>query len=144
MRPRLATIVARILVLATAAFSSAASQAPSRAPAAAAADRPSARYTITLTQNIWTSLLLDSSTGRIWQVQFSVSDSAFAERLPLNEEALVPPAAGRVGRFVLQETQNIFTFLLLDQDDGRVWQVQWSNDVKKRGIVRQLSKPPTP
>ena len=144
MRPRLATIVARILVLATAAFSSAASQAPSRAPAAAAADRPSARYTITLTQNIWTSLLLDSSTGRIWQVHFAVSDSAFAGRLPLNEEALVPPAAGRVGRFVLQETQNIFTFLLLDQDDGRVWQLQWSNDAKTRGIMRQLSKPPTP
>jgi hypothetical protein len=59
----------------------------------------------------------------------------------LNEEAFAPPAAARVGRFTLQETPNIFTFLLLDQDDGRVWQVQWSNDADKRGVMRQLSDP---
>jgi hypothetical protein len=65
----------------------------------------------------------------------------FTGRLALNEEAFAPPAAARVGRFTLQETQNIFTFLLLDQDDGRVWQVQWSNDADKRGVMRQLSEP---
>jgi len=86
-------------------------------------------------------LLLDSSTGRIWQVHFALSDSSFAGRLALNDEALAPPAAAHVGRFTLQETQNIFTFLLLDQDDGRVWQVQWSNDADQRGVMRQLSEP---
>jgi len=84
-------------------------------------------------------LLLDSSTGRIWQVHFAVSDSSFAGRLTLNEEAFAPPEAAHVGRFTLQETQNVFTFLLLDQDDGRVWQVQWSNEKDQRGVLRQLS-----
>jgi hypothetical protein len=103
--------------------------------------RPTSRFTLTPTQNVWTSLLLDSSTGRIWQIHFGVSDSAFAGRVPVNEEKLVPPASARHGRFVLQETQNIFTFLLLDQEDGRVWQVQWSNDEENRGIIRRLSGP---
>jgi hypothetical protein len=80
----------------------------------------------------------------VWQVHFALADSAFAGRLALNEEPLVPPAAARVGRFVLQETNNMFTFLLLDQEDGRVWQVQWSNEPDGRGIVQQLSKPPSP
>lgn len=103
--------------------------------------RPNSRFTLTPTQNIWTSLLLDTSTGRIWQVVFAVSDSVFAGRLALNEEAFAPPTTARVGRFTLHETQNIFTFLLLDQDDGRVWQVQWSTDAEKRGVMRQLSAP---
>ncbi|HEV2751249.1 MAG TPA: hypothetical protein VGV12_12070 [Gemmatimonadales bacterium] len=102
--------------------------------------RPSSRFTLTPTQNLWVSLLLDSSNGRIWQVHFSVSDSALAGRVPLNEDPLAPPDSAHAGRFSLQETSNIFTFLLLDHDDGRVWQVQWSNDADKRGIVRVLSK----
>src|SRR2546425_1053327 len=40
--------------------------------------RPNSRFTLTPTQNTWASLLLDSSTGRIWQVHFAVSDSLFA------------------------------------------------------------------
>jgi hypothetical protein len=102
--------------------------------------RTGPRFTLTPTQNISVSLLLDSSNGRIWQVHFSVNDSDFAGRLPINGDTLAPPASAHDGRFVLQETSNIFTFLLLDRDDGRVWQVQWSNDADKRGIVRVLSE----
>lgn len=101
--------------------------------------RSDARFTLTPTQNIWTFLLLDSSNGRVWQVHYAVADSAFAGRLAINEDALTPAASAHVGRFTLQETQNIYTFLLLDQDDGRVWQLQWSNDESNRGIVRVLS-----
>lgn len=102
--------------------------------------RPASRFTLTPTQNVWVVLLLDSSNGRIWQIHYSVSDSTFAGRLPISEEALVPATAARAGRFTLQETRNMFTFLLVDQDDGRVWQVQWSNDESARGVMRQLSK----
>ena len=102
--------------------------------------RPASRFTLTPTQNIWVVLLLDSSNGRIWQIHFSVSDSDFAGRLPISEEALVPATAAHAGRFTLQETSNMFTFLLLDHDDGRVWQVQWSNDESARGVMRQLSQ----
>ena len=103
--------------------------------------RTDVRFTLTPTQNIWTFLLLDSNNGRVWQVHFSISDSAFAGRLPINESALIPPSLAHVGRFTLQETQNIFNFLLVDQDDGRVWQIQWSNEESQRGIIPVSSAP---
>ena len=101
--------------------------------------RSDVRFTLTPTQNIWTFLLLDSYNGRVWQVQYALSDSTFSGRLAINEDALTPPTSAHVGRFTIQETHNIFNFLLLDQDDGRVWQIQWSNDDKARGIVRTLT-----
>jgi hypothetical protein len=101
--------------------------------------RPDVRFTLTPTQNIWTFLLLDSTNGRVWQVQFAISEDASTGRLAINEDALTPATSAHVGRFTLQETQNIFNFLLLDQDDGRVWQLQWSNETGSRGIVRELS-----
>jgi len=97
------------------------------------------RFTLTPTENIWTLLLLDTSNGRVWQVQYALSESTFAGRLAINEEALTPATSAHVGRFTLQETHNTFNFLLLDQDDGRVWQIQWSHDESQRGIVRVLS-----
>jgi hypothetical protein len=97
------------------------------------------RFKLFPTKNLWTFLLLDSNNGRVWQVHYSLTDTTFAGRLPLNESELAPPASAHLGRFALRETQNTFTFLLLDQDDGRVWQLQWSNDDEKRGIVRVLA-----
>jgi hypothetical protein len=130
------------LVLAPAVHHCMLAQEPSRTGerAGVAPRRPDVRFTLTPTQNIWTFLLLDSNNGRVWQVQYSMSDSSFAGRLSVNENALTPPASAHVGRFTLQETKNIFNFLLLDQDDGRVWQIQWSNDEANRGIVRVLSE----
>ena len=72
-------------------------------------------------------------------MHFAVSDSAFSGRLALNEDVLAPAVGAHIGRFAIRETQNIFTFLLLDQDDGRVWQVQWSNEARNRGIVKVLA-----
>ena len=129
-----------LVVLAVIPFRPVLSQAAPRERLTPAPVRPNSRFTLSPTQNMWVSLLLDSSNGRIWQVHFGVTDSAFAGRLPLNEHALAPPASAHVGRFSLQETANIFTFLLIDQDDGRVWQVQWSNDADQRGIMRVLSE----
>jgi hypothetical protein len=42
--------------------------------------------------------------------------------------------AGKPGRYTLVATLNIFNFVLLDQEDGRAWQVQWSPDSEKRFI----------
>jgi hypothetical protein len=38
-------------------------------------------------------------------------------------------------RFTLYATKNIYNFILLDQLDGKVWQVQWSTEIKNRMIV---------
>src|SRR5260370_25466623 len=114
------------LSLISPAYRAVAAQGVQREQAAPAPIRPNSRFTLTPTQNIWISLLLDSSTGRIWQVHFAVSDSSFAGRLALNEEAFAPPAAAHVGRFTLQKTHNNCPFLLLVQYGCRIWQVACS------------------
>src|SRR5207247_3374182 len=90
------------------AYRAVAAQGVQVAHTAPAPIRPNSRFTLTPTQNIWTSLLLDSSTGRIWQVHFAVSESSFAGRLALNEEEFAPLAAASVGILTFQVTQYIF------------------------------------
>jgi hypothetical protein len=78
------------------------------------------------TENMWNQLLLDTRTGELWQVSFTVSDDSVRSKIPLN---LTPLASGKnavIGRFTLYPTDNIWNFLLLDQIDGRVWQCQFS------------------
>jgi hypothetical protein len=53
-------------------------------------------------------------------------------RTPLNIENLA--ADGRIGRFTLYPTDNIWTFLMVDQDNGRLWQAQFSIADENRGI----------
>lgn len=87
------------------------------------------RYILVATQNERTFLELDTATGRIWQVHFRTNPTGTLGRIAVNEESLVP--IGELlwpGRFVLYPTTNFWNFLLLDQSDGRVWQVQFSLD----------------
>ena len=37
-------------------------------------------------------------------------------------------------RFTLYPTQNMYNFILLDQVNGKTWQVQWSTEYANRGI----------
>jgi hypothetical protein len=53
----------------------------------------------------------------------------------LNEIELVYNDEEVNGRFKLEPTQNIYNFILLDQIDGRVWQVQWSFKANERFVI---------
>jgi hypothetical protein len=85
---------------------------------------PSAPYRLFRTQNVYMFLLLDTRTGQISQVQWSIeTDKRFVSSL--NPRPLVE--GDKPGRFTLYPTQNVYTFLLLDQDTGNSWQVQWGS-----------------
>ena len=100
------------------------------------------RYRLFATENIWTLILLDTTTGRSWQVQYSLDDTPTA-KLVINESSLLPSGVTpKNGRFTLQPTRNMYTFLLLDREDSRIWQLQWSLDPSKRGLVDTI--PPRP
>lgn len=94
-------------------------------------------YQLFPTQNIWIFIKLDTRNGKMWQVQYSVNDDNKGE-IVLNSLPLVSEANETKGRFTLYPTENIYNFLLLDQIDGTIVQVQWSLDAKKRGIVEVL------
>ena len=91
-------------------------------------ENPSAKFQLYPTQNMWTVLKLDTRTGKIWQVQYSVDDDNFRGEIVLNDVLLITSGELKDGRFNLYPTQNIFNFILLDQIDGKMCQVQWSTE----------------
>ena len=66
----------------------------------------------------------------MWQVQYDIKGS---ERFEVN---LNTDPFARDGRFTLYPTQNMWTFILLDQIDGRMWQVQWSMKEDSRFVIQ--------
>lgn len=94
-----------------------------------------ARFVMFPTENMWTFLKLDSQNGKIWQVQYSVDENDFRGEIELNNKSLVSGDKTQNGRFTLYPTKNMFNFILLDQVDGRMWQVQWSTKEDGRLII---------
>ena len=97
------------------------------------------RYRLFPTQNNWTFLKLDTRTGRIWHVQYTINEgSSFQNIISLWSQVEDSEDALNNGRFTLQPTKNRWTFLLLDQVDGRIWHVQWSIDDSPEGIMEEI------
>ena len=95
-------------------------------------------YKLYPTDNMWTFLKLDTRTGKIWQVQYSVNSDNYGE-VVVNELDLTYGSNEKAGRFELYPTQNMYNFILLDKKEGLVAQVQWSMDADNRGLVRIIS-----
>ena len=91
-------------------------------------------YRLFSTQNKWTYIKLNTRNGQMWQVQYSLEDNNF--EVPLSLITRVSKEEEKNGRFFLYPSQNIWNFILLDQLDGRVWQVQWSTEQKNRMVIQ--------
>lgn len=91
------------------------------------------KFKLYKTQNMWTFLKLDTSTGQIWQVQYSTKGEEYRFETPLSLDKL--NTSGINGRYELYDTDNIYNFVMLDQFDGMTYQVQWSGDVENRFVI---------
>ena len=91
------------------------------------------RFQLYKTQNMWTFLKLDTSTGQIWQVQFSTEGDEYRFETPLS--LTVINKSNINGRFVLYPTDNIYNFVMLDCIDGDSYQVQWSSEKENRFVI---------
>lgn len=80
------------------------------------------------TTNMWTFIKLDTRNGKLWQVQYSIDGDEFETILSERELA----TDGMPGQFVLYPTSNMWTFLLLNSENGSVYHVQWNQDADKR------------
>ena len=96
------------------------------------------KYKLYPTKNMWTFLKLDTQTGKVWQLQYTVNDDNAGEWI-VNDRALNFDNLEISGRFELYPTENFYNFLLLDKSTGNVWQVQWSTNEDNRGIVNIIS-----
>lgn len=102
-------------------------------------DNPNATFQLFPTQNMWNFIKLNTQTGEMWQVQYAINDDPKRYSIVMNDIILIDSSDKKVnGRFTLYPTENIYTFLLLDTIDGRVWQVQWSTKPENRGIVGRI------
>lgn len=98
------------------------------------------RYRLYPTQNMWTFLKLDTQDGRIWQIQWTLDDVSKAKVYNTLTSINLIPLIGESekrnnGRFELYPTSNLYNFILMDQIEGRIWQVQWSQDISQRAII---------
>lgn len=83
------------------------------------------------TRNMYTFIKLNTRNGQMWQVQWGTESKYQFESL-LSDISRVSKAEERNGRFFLYPTTNLYNFILLDQIDGRVWQIQWSLKPEER------------
>lgn len=81
-------------------------------------------YRLFSTRNLYTFIKLNTRNGQMWQVQWG-TESRYRFESILSDVSRVSKDEERSGRFFLYPTSNIYNFILLDQIDGRTWQVQW-------------------
>jgi hypothetical protein len=83
-----------------------------------------AKFLLFPTKNIYNFLKLNTRTGEVSIVQYSLDGKEGEVKIQSHYYPLVSKEEQSNGRFYLYPTTNIFNFLLMDQIDGRVWQVQ--------------------
>lgn len=95
-------------------------------------------YRLFATNNTYNFIKLNTRNGQMWQVQWSLKDNQF--ETTLSDISRVTKDSEKNGRFFLYPTTNTYNFILLDQIDGRAWQVQWNFDAEKRMVARILNE----
>ena len=93
------------------------------------------RYKLYQTENIYTLLQLDTKTGQIEQVQWSL-DSDNEGSVTINSDDLTYGYGYGSGSFELYPTKNMYQFILIDKTSGKKWHVQWGMENSKRWIRR--------
>lgn len=93
------------------------------------------RYKMYQTENMYNFLLLDTQTGIIRQVQWSLNSKKEGS-MSINNTDFSYSNYGP-GSFELYPTHNLYQFILLDKIYGRKWHVQWGLETSDRWI-RQI------
>lgn len=96
------------------------------------------RYKMYPTENIYTLLKLDTRTGMIWQVQWSL-EVLNEGTMIINSDDLTSWAGGYGSNsFELYPTKNMYQFILIDKTDGRMWHVQWGTGGDAQRWIRRI------
>ncbi|KAF2336160.1 hypothetical protein [Flavobacterium daemonense] len=129
MKTRLITLI--FVLFATISFA----QSTSQAPIQNISTDSDVTYRLFATRNMYTFIKLNTRNGQMRQVQWSTENETRFETI-LSDISLVNKEEERNGRFFLYPTTNIYNFIMIDQIDGRAWQVQWSTEEKNRAVMR--------
>ena len=104
-------------------------------PATEYTQNPKANYRLYKTKNTYNFIKLDTRTVQMEMVQWTTS--GYPGTYTLSDIKRVDNLEDEIpGRFTLYATTNFYNFVLLDQIDGRTWQIQWSTDPNEMMVVR--------
>ena len=81
------------------------------------------RFNLYKTQNMWTYILLDTFTGRLWQCQFSVRGDDYRGSWIINSRVL---SINERSEFIIQPMTSMYQYLLINEETGERWRFQWS------------------
>ena len=95
------------------------------------------RFKMYRTENIYNLLKLDTQTGQVWQVQWSLY-SAEEGTWEVNGDDLSKTNSYGPNTFELYPTKNMYQFILIDKTDGRTWHIQWSTDSSAERWIRRI------
>ena len=126
------TALITLFLLSVATFSFA--QTTSEVPVQIVSSDSAVTYRLFSTRNMYTFIKLDTRNGKMWQVQWSNKGKEYRSESTLSDISQVNKDEEKNGRFFLYPTTNIYTFILLDQIDGRTWQVQWGKE-EERAVI---------
>ena len=85
-------------------------------------DKPN-RYALYKTQNMWTFILLDKFSGKLWQCQYSVKGVEYITSVAINDVAL---SITETNKFTIKQMTSMFQYYLIDEETGSMWKFQWS------------------
>ena len=82
------------------------------------------RFSLHETQNMWTFILLDSYTGRLWQLQYTVDKDSMRGILIINEDELADENKKNI--FYISPLTSMFQYYLTNDTTGEMWKFQWN------------------
>lgn len=81
------------------------------------------RYSLHKTKNMWTYILLDDFTGKLWQCQYSIKGPEYRSSWEINPIAI---STTEKSKFTIQPLTSMFQFYLINDENGEMWKFQWS------------------
>jgi hypothetical protein len=72
---------------------------------------------------MWTFILLDTFTGKLWQCQYSVKGDDYRASWAIN---LLDLSSSAGSRFTIQPMTSMYQYYLIDEETGDMWKFQWS------------------
>lgn len=81
------------------------------------------RYALYKTQNMWTYILLDKFSGKLWQCQYSVKGVEYIASWVINDVAL---SYTETNKFTIKSMTSMYQYYLINDETGDMWKFQWS------------------
>ena len=83
------------------------------------------RYALYETKNMWTFILLDKFSGKLWQCQYSVQGVEYIMSVVINPNVL---SYTESSKFSIQPMTSMFQYYLINEETGEMWKFQWSTE----------------